>query len=249
MYIYPLTTQQGNEEWHHIRSTLITASDVAAICRHNKYVTPDEILRKKISQFRNGVRSTYTSSAMMTGIREEPFAIREYERVMGIICKQYGLLRHEYYPWIAGSPDFITTGLCPILGEVKTLISRKHVAGELPEMYHFQILTLLEILQIPLAHAVQFIPNRTLDILPIARDPTWFAKYLPELHAFHVRLSIYLHEGDHAGMRHDVIQTTIIPSVMPILRIRNTPRKMRQDTTVSTTPRLSKRVRIALLPT
>jgi putative phage-type endonuclease len=258
MYIYLLTNEQGSKEWHKIRSCLITASDVAAICGKNKYANPDEILNKKIRGYRTGEYNTYTSFAMSTGIREEPFALKEYERVMNVKCNQFGLLRHEHYTWLAGSPDFITDELCPVLGEIKTLITRKHEAGKLPEMYHFQIQALLEILQISTAHAVQFLPNRTVDILPIPRDATWFAKYLPDLYAFHIRLKIYLQEGDYAGKRHDFIQSTIISNNIPILRERNMRRKHTQEESkkdknihsLSTMPTLSpKRIRTALLQT
>jgi YqaJ-like viral recombinase domain len=123
------------------------------------------------------------------GSRYEDEARQYFELVTGEKVVEFGLLLHPDNPWLAASPDGVTTsGKCV---EIKVPMRRAIVSGEVPHHYIPQV-------QVQMAtcgcHATYFIqykpacmtPDRKpfLDITIVEFDKKWFQDSLPTLKTF-----------------------------------------------------------------
>lgn len=110
------TVKQSNcNEWHRIRSCIVTASNVGTIVlmteHRNKEAFAEQLVNPK----------PIHSPALSWGRKYESIALREYEERSGNIVKKCGLFISESHPFIGGSPDGLVA-VTTIL-EIKCLYS------------------------------------------------------------------------------------------------------------------------------
>lgn len=178
------TPPQKSDKWYEERDRKLTASDVPAAIGDNPYQSRDKLLRKKLGDARYVFKG---NAATAWGNENESIAADEYCRRTGRTRFEFGLLTHPIYPWLAGSPDGITAD--GILMEIKCPMKRE-IRHEIPAYYVGQVQTLLEILNLEIAHFIQFRPETTwtpmvMDILTIRRDRNWFRRKLPLMKSFY----------------------------------------------------------------
>jgi len=194
---------QGSAEWHDMRKTLLTSSDVASAIGEGYRKNSDETLfRSKTNKipFEKIFRGNY---ATRWGHQYEPVARREYEKRTGEFVYAFSLVRHPRIPWLGGSCDGITaTGR---LVEIKCPTSRE-IRHEVPPYYMPQIQTLLEVLDLEVCDFVQFKPadarwgEMQYDKVVVKRDRAWFANALPRMQAFWDR--VILERGREDAYQH-----------------------------------------------
>ena len=185
---------QRSEAWLKLRGNMLTASDAATAIGENKYQTPDDLLRKKC-----GLGEPFTGNeATEWGTKMEPVAIEIFEEKYGEKVNELGLIPHEKYTWLGGSPDGLTDTNC--LVEIKCPLRRKIVPGEVPRHYLPQIMLCMEIMDVESCFFVQYQPHEVtwpapevFDVTVVPRDREWFKKYLPVMDAFWKRV-IYFRE-------------------------------------------------------
>lgn len=174
--------KQRTKLWYTTRARMITASDVAAVLGQNPYNSRKSVFKKKTGQSRpfRGNRAT------RRGTQLEPEGLAAYEKKSGkkLWPEDMGLLCHDEYPCIGGSPDGIT--LDGILVELKCPLSREIIPGYIPEHYVAQVQVCMEICNLETCHFVQYRPGSTwcdevLDITVVKRDREWWARSLPVL--------------------------------------------------------------------
>lgn len=173
---------QRTRPWYERRKIMLTCSDVAAVLGVNKYCSRNQVLKRKMGL----IRPFMGNAATRHGIEFEPIALQKYEEYTGhtLVKEDIGLLAHPVYLRLGGSPDGVTTG--GILIEIKCPLSRQIIPGTIPEYYIPQVQMLLEIMDLELAHFVQYKPSdlfrqEQLEIVEIKRDRKWFADALPVL--------------------------------------------------------------------
>lgn len=115
--------EQGSEQWHAERAGCITASRMRELIW-----TPGEVFKQgprkgELKPPPQG-RETYInqlvaenitgraidqakSRAMDYGHEHEPYAVAAYESRTGRLVEQCGFIRHQDYPFIGASPDFL----------------------------------------------------------------------------------------------------------------------------------------------
>jgi putative phage-type endonuclease len=185
---------QRSEAWLKLRGNMLTASDAATAIGENKYQTPDDLLRKKC-----GLGEPFTGNeATEWGTKMEPVAIEIFEEKYGEKVNELGLIPHEKYPWLGGSPDGLTDTNC--LVEIKCPLRRKIVPGEVPRHYLPQIMLCMEIMDVESCFFVQYQPHEVtwpapevFDVTIVKRDREWFKKYLPVMKEFWDRV-LYFRE-------------------------------------------------------
>jgi len=180
--------EQRSVAWFAARINRITCSDIAAVIGLNPYSDSERVLRKKLK-----IESFSGNVATKHGQDNEDNAIACYERVYKkkVIDFDFGLQCHPVHDRIAGSPDGITDDC--ILIEIKCPLRRKIKPGIMPLYYVPQVLFLLEIFDLKLAHYVEYVPpSRTrceeIQVIEIRRAPAWVGKQVPKLLQFVERL-------------------------------------------------------------
>ena len=188
---------QRTEEWYAQRENAITASDIPTVLGENAYKKPHQLLVDKCG----GNPTPFVgNSATRWGQHYEDIAIERYCEKYNKEVLQFGLLIHNDYPWLGGSPDGITTD--GILLEVKCPLKRKIVHGSVPHHYLSQVLLNLEICDLELAHFIEFIPGNSdsdfeMNVVEVKRDREWFAKELPKMKEFWDSVLKYRECGIH----------------------------------------------------
>jgi hypothetical protein len=102
---------------------------------------------------------------------------------------EFGLIVHKDYPWLAASPDGLTTdGLCV---EIKCPTRRKIIPGVVPHHYIPQIQVQMEVCDVEETIFIQYKPAHMsetgapfADITFVKRDREWFEKHKPMLKQF-----------------------------------------------------------------
>ncbi len=186
--------EQRSEAWLKLRGNLLTASDCAAAIGANQYQSPDDLLRKKC-----GLGEPFLGNeATAHGTKLEPVAIQLFEERYGEKVHELGLIPHEKYPWLGGSPDGLTESNCLI--EVKCPLRRVIQAGLVPECYQAQIQVCMSIMDVESCFFIQYAPYEitfpkpeVFDVTIVPRDREWFDKYLPVMDAFWKRV-LYFRE-------------------------------------------------------
>lgn len=177
---------QHTDDWYAKRKQRMTASDIAAILKCNKYCSRNSVFRKK-----TGRGGTYTTNAACEwGLRLEDEAGKVYEAITGIelIEEDIGLLIDEQFTCIGASPDRVAKYF-PIIIEIKCPYRRKIIPGEIPSYYIPQIQTQMRVCNIDECHFVQYKPpticeRGLISVTVVKRDFKWFDTSLPELLSF-----------------------------------------------------------------
>ncbi len=206
------------EEWHTLRGTLLTASDMASVLGENPFSTPMDVLRKKRYTGDNPFRGNkYTR----WGQKYEREAADVYEEATGLVLVEgdIGFLRHPIHERYGATPDFITKS--GIMVEIKCPYKRK-IGSYIPRHYIAQVQCQLEICGLETAHFVQYVPHITsndgmiistdgtvlsdtiverqgrLEITVVKRDPSWWYNSLPIFDRF-----MDVMEGKRTSMKED----------------------------------------------
>ncbi len=203
-----LYVKQLSDEWHAIRKTIITATDVSTITGNNIFQTERELFIKKISECK------IDNDAVKWGNTFEPIAKSYYEFKNKEKCYELGLVIHNKYPFLGASPDGIL--MSGKLIEIKCPITRQ-VDGTIPIQYWIQMQIQMEVCDMPVCDYIdcQFYKCVNKDeydtiitdtkgtsdniywvmkkciIKQVDRDTEWFKKTLHKISTFHNYLSNY----------------------------------------------------------
>lgn len=171
---------QRSNEWFHMRSNMLTASDLGSVLGINSFETPEDVMYKKCG-FKKRMRD---SSAVDHGIKYENEARDVYSSRYGEVVHEIGLVPHPEHPWLGGSPDGVTES--GKLIEIKCPLNRK-ITDKVPEYYLPQVLVLMEILDLDECDFIQYDPRTvppTFVLTKVPRDRQWFEEKLPILKSF-----------------------------------------------------------------
>lgn len=151
----------------------IGGGDVASLLGVNPYCSRDLLVSRKsaVGKRRN--------PALDHGTRYEGEAIELDEREFGKTVLRPPHRYHTEYPFLGCSPDGVTTD--EELLEVKCPLTRK-VSSRVPPMYMPQLQISLEILDLEMAHYVEYVVHSCfLQVIEVERDRKWFRKHLGTL--------------------------------------------------------------------
>ena len=142
---------QGSSEWFYQRLGKVTASRVADVIAKTKtgYSTSRDnyMAQLVVERLTNTKAESYTNSAMLHGVQQEPFARAAYEAAQGVLVEEVGFVRHPSIEWAGASPDGLVGGegeglveiKCPnTLTMIETLLSQK-VPGKYFTQMQFQL--------------------------------------------------------------------------------------------------------------
>jgi putative phage-type endonuclease len=142
---------QGSSEWFYQRLGKVTASRVADVIAKTKtgYSTSRDnyMAQLVVERLTNTKAESYTNSAMLHGVQQEPFARAAYEAAQGVMVEEVGFVRHPSIEWAGASPDGLVGGegeglveiKCPnTLTMIETLLSQK-VPGKYFTQMQFQL--------------------------------------------------------------------------------------------------------------
>lgn len=180
---------QRTPAWYAIRQELLTASDVAAVLDIKPFKSfagspREELLKKKLEN------RPFGNMFVAHGVKYEPEACDMLASALGEEILEFGLLVHPEYPWLAASPDGVTTrGQCI---EIKCPLRRAIEPGHCPHHYIPQVQIQMQVCNLSSCVFAQFKPAALtadkkpfLDIMVVERDDAWFADVLPKLKAFY----------------------------------------------------------------
>jgi putative phage-type endonuclease len=170
---------QRSDAWLAARSTLITATDIAAILGVGRFGTAEGIMYKKCGFKKRFCQRSI--DAMAHGVKFEDDARDEYCRITGERVHEVGLVIHPEHVFLGASPDGIT--------ESGKLIEIKCPTGplrtEVPDYYMTQIQLGMECTDLDQCDYMEYKPDtKELRIINVKRDRDWFSKSLPILRAF-----------------------------------------------------------------
>tara|TARA_B110000858_G_C17806145_1_gene478052 strand:- start:532 stop:2634 length:2103 start_codon:yes stop_codon:yes gene_type:complete len=179
--------KQRTPEWYTLRKKMITASNVAAVLGYNPYDSKVSIIKKKVND------TSISNAAMAHGVKYEPLAIAEYEKMNKCTVEDVGLLIHPTYEWLGASPDGFIISTDKLL-EIKCVYTRDiHIV---PYYYWIQVQIQLEVCNKEECDFLQckFEDGELIDSTceTIKRDREWFVKVLPELETFNKDLQFCL---------------------------------------------------------
>jgi len=169
---------QRTPEWHALRGTMLTASDLATAIGDNPYETPDDLVVKKCGHNKwNG------NAATAHGTLLEPVARDLYDDRHNQKSHEIGLVQHPVHKWLGGSPDGVTES--GRLIEIKCPLSRK-ITPAVPKYYLPQIQLLLEVLNLEACDFIQYRPGPPEEfvVTEVLRDREWFERILPKARRF-----------------------------------------------------------------
>jgi putative phage-type endonuclease len=168
-----LNLDQGNPEWHIWRSGGIGASDATIIMGLSPWFTREQLLRRKVSEFRersSGVKRSKPPSgqqadngAMARGHRLEPLARDLYSSLTGIRVRPVCVI-HDELEWHRASLDGLSEdNQIPL--EIKCVNIQDHMAaveGCVPTKYVPQVQHQLFTTGLPELHYWSYSDNRSL---------------------------------------------------------------------------------------
>ena len=96
---------QRSKEWYKMRARSLTASDLAGALGDSKYDTPFDILTKKCDCGKNFTGNSITQ----WGVKYEKVVEMIYSAKNHVDVIEFGLMPHPKIPFLAASPDGITT--------------------------------------------------------------------------------------------------------------------------------------------
>lgn len=179
---------QRTPEWYAIRKTLMTASNAAAAIGIKPYESfrgdpREECLNQIVTgSFKGNVATRH-------GSEHEDMVRDRLCEITGEVALEFGLIVHPKYPWLAASPDGITTSGRMI--EIKCPMYREIIPGHVPHHYYPQIQTQMEVCDLNFCIFCQWQPARfsktgqeIFDITVVERDTRWFEKHKDALYSF-----------------------------------------------------------------
>jgi len=183
---------QRTPEWYEVRKTLMTASESSAALGIKPFAgfrgcPREDLLMKKLNTV------PVVGMALQHGVRYESEAAEMAMRILGERMFEFGLIVHDEYPWLAASPDGITSrGYCV---EIKCPLRRKIIPGEVPHHYYPQIQTQMEVCNVDFCYFIQYKPGFMndggvpfIDIVVVERDRRWFEDRKHILYGFYTEL-------------------------------------------------------------
>ena len=165
---------QRTEEWYDARKNLLTASEVSSVLNISPFQSAKKLLQKKISKFDES--SSKKNYMLDYGSKNEDVAIDLFKSLYNLEVHNVGLLIHENYQWLGGSPDGVTSD--DALIEVKCPLKKK-ITHTVHDYYYSQIQVCLEIANIDKCYYIQYKPssvyeNGIFDVKLVQRNKTWF---------------------------------------------------------------------------
>jgi putative phage-type endonuclease len=169
--------EQRSPEWFEARKRLLTASDAAAILgikpfQGFKGCPRKETMKKKLDSH------PIESMALEHGVANEPEALSLAMEALGETANEFGLIVHPEYPWLAASPDGVTSKGHAL--EIKCPLRRTINPGEVPHHYMPQVQVQLECLDLPYCLFIEYKPGwltgdgrKILSITPVERNRGW----------------------------------------------------------------------------
>lgn len=181
--------EQRTKAWYDVRRTLLTASDVASALDIKPYESyrgspRADLMRKKLEN------KPFSNMFTAHGQKYEDEARDLMVAALGEHVLDFGLLVHPEHPWLAASPDGVTTtGKCV---EIKCPLRRVIVPGQVPHHYMPQVQVQMAVCNMSSTLFVQYRPAHLtttgqciLDITVVERDPAWLDTQLPHLKRFY----------------------------------------------------------------
>ena len=175
---------QGSDDWHRERSWRYTASVAAQIIGDSDYGDEASLWDEKLGRVPRKSRKVsginqFAAWRMARGTFYEHQACARYALQRGVDVHHMDLCVHPNYEWLAASPDGVTSDR--VLVEIKVPSSRKIIPGVVPRHIMPQLQVCMEVLDLDIAHLVQYEPPSTpdgddwvLDITEVARDAKWW---------------------------------------------------------------------------
>lgn len=172
---------QRTPEWYEVRRGLITASEASAALKIKPFAGFKGCPREELMLTKLNKPKSFSGMAMQHGIHYEDEACAYAMNILGKTHLEFGLIVHKDYPWLAASPDGITTdGMCI---EIKCPLRRKIIPGEVPHHYYPQIQVQMEVCDLEETAFIQYKPSSMTedgkpyaDITIVKRDREWFKK-------------------------------------------------------------------------
>ncbi|AGE57767.1 hypothetical protein ATCVNTS1_776R [Acanthocystis turfacea Chlorella virus NTS-1] len=170
---------QRTPEWYDVRRGLITASEAASAMNVKPFAGFKGSPREELMLTKLNKPRSFTGMAMQHGIAYEDEACAFAMDKLGKKHLEFGLIVHKDYPWLAASPDGLTTdGLCV---EIKCPTRRKIIPGVVPHHYIPQIQVQMEVCDVEETIFIQYKPAHMsetgepfADITFVKRDREWF---------------------------------------------------------------------------
>lgn len=174
--------QQRTQEWYEKRQNLLTASEIASVLSISPFQSKKKLMQKKIHK----LNEQKNNPLLYHGNKFEQTAIDLFKTTYCIDVHEVGLVVHDAFDWLGGSPDGVTSDDCLI--EIKCPLKKK-ITHDVPKYYYTQIQLCLEICKVDYCYFVQYKPcsiyeNGILDVIKVKRDPMWFEKNLPIFQEF-----------------------------------------------------------------
>lgn len=166
---------QRSPEWFALRGNMLTASDVASAIGANYFKSPDALIVEKC-----GYKKFHGNADTQRGQRLEPIVRDMYDSMNNTKTYEIGLLVHDKYKWLGGSPDGVTED--GILIEIKC---PKKISNKIPDYYYPQVQLLLEIMDLEECDFVQFCDSTNqFKVIRVPRSREWFEEKLPIMDEF-----------------------------------------------------------------
>lgn len=179
---------QRTPEWFAVRRDLLTASDAASALDVKPYASYRGSSRAELLRRKAGPEVPMNNIFMAHGVRYEDEARAWAMDAMGERAYDVGLVRHATLPWLAASPDGVTSG--GRLVEIKCPLKRRIEPGHVPAHYWPQVQVQMECCDVDSTLFVQYKPpglqadgRALLDIVVVERDRAWFEANQEALHA------------------------------------------------------------------
>ena len=196
MELHPAVTQlltrrqwaQRTPEWYAIRRELLTASDVASSLGIKPFASYKGDIRADtlIKKLEN---APFGNMFVAHGQKYEDEARDKMAAALGVTCLDFGLLVHPEHPWLAASPDGVTTSGFAV--EIKCPLKREIVPGHIPHHYYPQVQVQMAVCGLKSTYFAQYKPAHItankkafLDITVVEYDPLWFKDNLPIMKDF-----------------------------------------------------------------
>jgi len=180
---------QRTPAWYEVRRELITASEAASALNVKPFAGFKGSPREELMLTKLNKPGSFTGMAMQHGIAYEDEACAFAMEKLGKKHLEFGLIVHKDYPWLAASPDGLTSdGLCV---EIKCPVRRKIIPGVIPHHYIPQIQVQMEVCNVEETIFIQYKPAHMsetgepfADITIVKRDREWFEEHKPLLQKF-----------------------------------------------------------------
>ena len=170
--------EQRTPAWYEVRKTLMTASESSAALGIKPFngfrgCPREDLLMKKLNVI------PVVGMPLQHGIKYETEAAELAMSILGERMFDFGLVVHNDYPWLAASPDGITSRGYAI--EIKCPLRRKIIPGHVPSHYYPQIQVQMEVCNVDFCYFIQYKPGFMndggkpfIDIVVVERDRMWF---------------------------------------------------------------------------